>query len=61
MWIRNKAGFYVCELRGVCFITWVKAQDKAHSAVFPKDNIDEWVRVVSKMAGEPLEAVELFV
>lgn len=61
MWIRTKQGWYVCELRGVCFVTWVNTQDKANAAVFPKDKIDEWVKVISDMTSESLEAVEPFV
>lgn len=61
MWIRNNNGFYICEVRGVCSLTWVNTRDKSRAATFPKDKITEWVRLMSEMAGEQLEAVEPFV
>ena len=58
MWIRTLDGWYICELRGVVFVTWVSVADKAHAAVLPKDKIDDWIRVMSAMTGKNLEAVE---
>jgi len=58
MKIRTKDGnWYVCELRGVVFISWVSRSDRDHAAKFPKDGIDKWVDLLSDMAGQPLEAV----
>ena len=59
MWLRTKdKQWYVHELRGVCYISWVSAKDKANAAVFPKFEVDDWVEVISSLAGFELEAVE---
>ena len=60
MWLRTVDGWYVHELRGVCFITWVSVEDKAHAGIFPEENIDDWVSVVSKMSGKFIEKVKPF-
>jgi len=60
MWIRTEDGWYVHELRGACFVTWVTAADKANAAYFPEKDIDGWIELLSKMVGIPLEAVAPF-
>lgn len=58
MWVMNNSGWFVCELRGVCFLTWVKEKDNANAAVFPKAEIHRWVSILSEMAGEELVAID---
>lgn len=58
MWIRTKDGkWYICELRGVVFVSWVNERDRGHAAIFPEKDIDEWVKILGRMTGEDLEAV----
>lgn len=58
MWIKNKDEWYVYEIRGVCFVTWVSELDKANAANFPKEKISGWLSLVADIAGEDLVAVE---
>ena len=64
-WLRTKSEpkFYVCEMRGVCFLTFVPEQDKAQSANFPtrKNTVEEWKKLMESMCGFELEAVAPFV
>lgn len=54
MWIKNNLGFYIHEIRGACFITWVNEIDRAHAFIFPVDKIDEWLETMQQMSGENL-------
>ena len=62
-WIRTKrdAWWYISELRGAVFVTWVNSRDKANAFNFPADKIDEWLKLMEDMTGEELEAVVPFV
>lgn len=61
MWIRTvDTNWYIFEVRGVCFVSWVSSKDKANAAVFPKNNISRWVSVLEEISGHALEAVEPF-
>ena len=57
MWIRTKTKptWYIHELRGVCYVSWVSLMDKGHASYFPKDDIEKWIEVLSKMTGLDLE------
>lgn len=57
----NQQGYYVCEIRGVCFVTWVSYKDKGHAAVFPVDNVHEWVEIINYFTGYQLTAVKPYV
>lgn len=57
MWIRTKDGWYIHEVRGVCFFTWVSEAEREHAARFPLAAIDAWVDLMSKATGMQLEAV----
>lgn len=59
MWIRTKDGnFYVHEIRGAIYISWVSKADKANSAFFPKDKIDQWLKLIADSTELELEAIE---
>ena len=58
MWIKTKDGWYLHEVRGVCFVSWVSEKDKANATVFPKDKIDGWLILMSDLSGKDLIAVE---
>ena len=62
MWIRTKTipAWYIAELRGVCYITWVSEKDKAHATIFPVEKIGEWIDVVDDLTGFNNEAVRPF-
>lgn len=60
MWIRTLDGWYVCEIRGVVFVTWVSEKDKAHAAQFPEDKITEWVDLLESSTGKKLQTVAPF-
>ena len=58
MWIGSLDGeWYVHEIRGVCFVSFVPMKDKGHALVFPKENIREWVHIMSELTGRPLQAI----
>jgi hypothetical protein len=62
MWLRTiDAKWYIHELRGACYVSWVSAKDKANSAIFPKGEISKWKELLSEMTGLDIEAVEPFV
>lgn len=55
-YISNEDGsMLVCQIRGVCFISWVLAKDKEHAAKVPAHQAVEWARLVSDIAGVPCE------
>lgn len=58
MWIRTKDGWYVHEIRGACFISWVSSADKTSAGVFPTNRIVEFLTFLSDWTGKELEAVE---
>lgn len=58
MWIQTLDGkWYLCEVRGVVFLTWVNEADKAQAAVFPEHAVQEWLAIAQKMSGLQLQAV----
>jgi hypothetical protein len=61
MWIKTEDGWFICELRGVCFLTYVCEKDKANSEVFPPDQIGKWIELMDKMSGKKHIAVEPYV
>jgi len=61
MWIRTKCGgWYVYELRGVNFVSWVSVEDKGLAGCFPPEKAMDWVRILEDMTGKKLEAVQPF-
>lgn len=61
MWLRTEDGqWYVCEIRGSVFVTWVAEIDKAHALVFPVAEIDLWKDCMEKATKIKLEAVTPF-
>ena len=57
MWLKNKAGYYVAEIHGVNYVTWVSERNKSHAAVFPEYLLSWWMEIVGKMTGEVVESV----
>lgn len=62
MWIRTKTvpAWYVHEIRGVCYVSWVSSIDKGQAAVFPEDSAKGWANILSKMSGFDLEIIKPF-
>lgn len=57
-WIRTKDGeWYVHKLRGTVYISWVQKKHREHAEIFPADNIEKWVKLLSDMTGLNLEVV----
>lgn len=50
-------GWYVCEFRGVCFITWVCERDRNQAADFSKYVAEAMAPIVTKMTGLQVEVV----
>ena len=48
--------WYICEIRGACFITWVSKKDKERAAVFPANKVADWIRLLSDWTGLSLDA-----
>jgi hypothetical protein len=60
MWIRTKdKKWYICELCGVNYVTWVTKQDILFALIFPADKIDDWVMIMESMTGKKLEKVKV--
>ena len=61
MWIRTlDRKWYICEIRGAVFVTWVSDADKAHAAVFPENAALEFIAAFENMSGMRLQAVRPF-
>lgn len=62
MWLRTKTVpvWYIHELRGACYVSWVSSTDKAEAMVF-STNAEEWCKVLSEITGFDLEIVKPFV
>jgi len=57
VWLKTKTGWYVHEIRGVCFLSFVAAKDRSQAARFPAEKSDDWQRLLSNMAEQELIAV----
>jgi len=57
MSLRNKQGYFVAEIHGVNYVTWVSERHKSHAAVFPEYLLSWWIEIINKMTGEVVEAV----
>jgi hypothetical protein len=58
MWLRNNQGYFVAEIHGAVYVTWVTEKDKAHAAEFPIHTLTWWIEMIAKVTGETVEAVE---
>jgi len=58
MWLRTKNGFYVHELRGVVYVSWVFEKDREHAAIFPTKDIEKWRDTIADMTGFELDIVQ---
>ena len=63
MWLRTKTNpsWYIHEIRGACYVSWVSVKDKAEAQTFSADSVKDWAKVLSKMTGFDLEIVKPFV
>ena len=60
MWIRTKTNpaFYIHEIRGVIYISWVSEKDKTRALPFPLTDADRWRDILSEMTELNLEIVK---
>ena len=56
--LRTNNGFYVCEIRGAVFITWVAEKDKSHAQPFNDDDVSKWQEFTYKNTGVDTEIVD---
>ena len=57
--LRAKSGFYVCEIRGAVFITWVSEAEKDHAAELPLSTAVAMKEYVSATTGVDVEIVDV--
>ncbi len=55
--ISSNPRWYVAELRGVVYITWVSGKDKRHALQFPEQKIKKWIELIEGMTGFVLESI----
>lgn len=49
MWISTADGqWFIHEIRGVVFVSWVQHSDKANAAVFPEDQAPLWLEIMKQ-------------
>ncbi|GAG90803.1 unnamed protein product [marine sediment metagenome] len=62
MWIRTKTvpAWYIHEIRGVCYVSWVSSIDKGQAAVFPEEYAIKWAEILSETTGFDLEIIKPF-
>jgi hypothetical protein len=54
---KSEPHFYIHELRGVVYLSWVSENDVAKSCIFPYEKINKWVDIIQDQAGFEVEAV----
>ena len=59
MRLKTKDGWYVKDINGVCYVTWVSTKDKAHAAIFPIERANEWARLLENFTDMELEVESL--
>ena len=47
--------FYVYELRGVLYLSFVQSSEIHNAGIFPAGKSEHWQRILEDMAGQPLE------
>lgn len=58
MWLRTIDGkWYVHELRGVVYVSWISYRNRSHALTFPEDKILEWQKIVEDISGMGLNYV----
>lgn len=60
MWLRTKDGWYIHEIRGAVFVTWISKQDKSHALIFPFKDIRNWKCLMEDSTGKKLEIVSSY-
>lgn len=56
-----KTGMYVCEIRGVCFVTWVNEQDRSNALFVGHEgrkSPEDYLKLVENLTGLQLELVK---
>lgn len=43
--------WYVHEVRGANYLSWVTAADRPYAAAFPAESVDKWVPLLEETAG----------
>ncbi len=57
--LRNNNGFYVCELRGAVFVTWVTELEQEHALEIPDSKAMGLKEYVLQSTGIDTEIVEI--
>jgi hypothetical protein len=58
MQIRTMGGkWYVCEFRGVCFVTWVCEKERQYAANLPRGVAEGMAQLVQENTGMQVEVV----
>ena len=51
MWIATSDHqWFIHEIRGAVFVSWVQASDKAHACVFPEGRAHQWLETMKQAA-----------
>jgi len=65
-WLRTKTHprWYIHELKGACYVSWVSEADKAQALSFSNDSVEKWAKTLSEalsdITGFELEIIEPF-
>ncbi len=57
--LKTNSGFYVCEIRGAVFVTWVSETDKSHAQPFENDDAKKWQEFTYKTTGVDTKIVDV--
>lgn len=63
MWISTADGqWFIHEIRGACYVSWVQRSDKANAVTFPENRAAQWLETMKQAAGrDDLVLVKPFV
>jgi hypothetical protein len=60
MWITTLDNeWYIYEIRGVSFVSWVSKDEKEHACVFKKHNADFWLEILMQLTKKELKLVKI--
>jgi hypothetical protein len=57
--LRTNNGFYVCELRGAVFVTWVHGTESEHALKIPDSKAEALQEYVFQATGIDTEIIEI--
>jgi uncharacterized membrane protein len=61
MHIRTKnKEWYVAEIHGPNFISWVQKRDKQFALFFPQNKVEQWLQIIYEMSGFLVEPEEVY-